>query len=196
MPARPRRPAPTRPTGRDQITGAVLDAAADLLAERGPSAVSLREIADRAGVNYGLVHRHFGTKDALVRAVMDREAADLAAHLTDAGHRGTPAVATLQRHDRHWRILARAALDGTDLAALQDDYPSIRPLVDHLVDAGRAPGRQLDARMAGAAIAAMNLGWVLFEPFLVEAAGLSGTSKRTRAEHLDRLTTTLARAVS
>jgi AcrR family transcriptional regulator len=172
------------------VSDAVLDAAAELLADRGPSAVSLREIAARAGVNYGLVHRHFGTKDALVRAVMAREAGALADALAASNRRRTPAVAAMQRHDRHWRILARAALDGTDLTTLQADYPSIRPLVDHLVARSDA-GTELDARMAGAAIAAMNLGWVLFEPFLVDAAGLSRTSAATRAAVLDELSARL-----
>src|SRR5262249_33272750 len=63
-----------RPTGRDQILDAVLDAAERLFASSGPADVSLRAIAAEAGVNYGLVHRHFGTKDALFDRLMQRYA--------------------------------------------------------------------------------------------------------------------------
>ena len=49
--------------------GAILRAAAELMAERSPSSVSLREVAARAGVNYGLIHRHYGTKDRLLVAL-------------------------------------------------------------------------------------------------------------------------------
>ena len=49
---------------------AVCKAAAELFAERGPAAVSSRDIAARAGVNYGLIHRHFGSRQELQRQVM------------------------------------------------------------------------------------------------------------------------------
>ena len=50
---------------------AVLESAADLFAERGPAATSIRDIAARSSVNHGLIHRHFGSKDGLVGAVLD-----------------------------------------------------------------------------------------------------------------------------
>lgn len=53
----------------DKPSGAILRAAAELMAEHSPSSVSLREIASRAGVNYGLIHRHYGTKDRLLVAL-------------------------------------------------------------------------------------------------------------------------------
>ena len=49
---------------------AVQAAAVELLAERGPREMTVRDVAERAGVNHALVHRHFGTKDALIRAVV------------------------------------------------------------------------------------------------------------------------------
>ncbi|MFD4430859.1 TetR/AcrR family transcriptional regulator [Nocardia sp. NPDC058497] len=64
----------------------VLAAAQRALAERGTT-VSLAEIARRAGVGAGTVHRHFPTKTDLLEAVMqqrvDRLAALAADHLTD-----------------------------------------------------------------------------------------------------------------
>jgi AcrR family transcriptional regulator len=50
----------------DDPSAAILRSAGELLARKSPSEVSLREIALHAGVNYGLIHRHFGTKDELV----------------------------------------------------------------------------------------------------------------------------------
>jgi AcrR family transcriptional regulator len=44
-----------------------MDAAAELVAERGWSAVTTRAVAERAGVNQALVHYHFGNMDALRR---------------------------------------------------------------------------------------------------------------------------------
>ncbi|WP_433375167.1 TetR/AcrR family transcriptional regulator [Actinoplanes sp. CA-142083] len=48
---------------------ALLDAAADLLDEGGPEAVTLREVGARAGVSRGAPYRHFADKDSLLTAV-------------------------------------------------------------------------------------------------------------------------------
>lgn len=51
----------------------ILDAARDLLSERGYALTSTRSIARRAGVRLSLVHYHFGGKQQLLAAVLDRE---------------------------------------------------------------------------------------------------------------------------
>ena len=51
---------------------ALLDAAESLFAERGFSAVSTRDIADRAGVNLGSIQYHFGSKSQLFIATVHR----------------------------------------------------------------------------------------------------------------------------
>ena len=61
-----------RPSGRDEILDAVLDAADRLFAKSSPTEVSLREIAREADVTYGLVHRHFGTKEDLIERLLQR----------------------------------------------------------------------------------------------------------------------------
>ena len=50
----------------------ILDAAERLFAERGVAGASLRAITRAAGVNLAAVHYHFGSKDALVNAVVRR----------------------------------------------------------------------------------------------------------------------------
>lgn len=51
---------------------ALLNAAESLFAERGFSAVSTRDIADRAGVNLGAIQYHFGSKSQLFIATVHR----------------------------------------------------------------------------------------------------------------------------
>ncbi|MFA5885240.1 MAG: TetR/AcrR family transcriptional regulator [Acidimicrobiia bacterium] len=50
----------------------LLDAAERLFAERGVDAVSVRAVNAAAGANVAAVHYHFGSKDALVEAVLRR----------------------------------------------------------------------------------------------------------------------------
>ena len=47
----------------------ILEAAQELCAERGYSGVRMREIAERAGINTGLLHYYFRKKEALFKAV-------------------------------------------------------------------------------------------------------------------------------
>ena len=56
----------------------LLDAAERLVGERGVDAVSLRAINAEAGSNVAAAHYHFGSKEALVRAVLDRRMTVLA----------------------------------------------------------------------------------------------------------------------
>lgn len=55
----------------------LLDAAERLFAERGLAQTSLRAITQEAGANLAAVNYHFGSKEALVRAVMHRRLAPL-----------------------------------------------------------------------------------------------------------------------
>lgn len=49
----------------------LLDAAFDLAAEGGASAMSVQAVADRSGISRGSVAWHFGSKDGLLVAVID-----------------------------------------------------------------------------------------------------------------------------
>lgn len=49
---------------------ALIDAAGELLAERGVGRVSTRAIAERAGENIGSIHYHFGSRDGLLKEVL------------------------------------------------------------------------------------------------------------------------------
>src|SRR5205807_2229410 len=64
--------AQARPRGRAEVREALLDAAQRLIADCGPTRVTLREIADEAGVNFGLVYQYLGTRESLLREVYQR----------------------------------------------------------------------------------------------------------------------------
>jgi AcrR family transcriptional regulator len=55
----------------------LLEAAERLIAERGLDATSVRAICAEAGANVAAVHYHYGSKDALVDAVLERRMAEL-----------------------------------------------------------------------------------------------------------------------
>lgn len=154
----------TGPVGRAAVVAAVTEAAADLFAERGPAATSIRDIAERAGVNHGLVFRHLGAKDKLVGAVLSYLGEQSGA-LAAAGQ----LTATDPRLRRHLTVLARCILDGYPVGELQEHFPVMAMLIENLrpqMDSDRAAG------LAVAHLAAFAMGWQLLEPFLRSAAGL------------------------
>jgi AcrR family transcriptional regulator len=55
-----------------ETTDRILDAAERLLSERGLAGVSLRAVTSAAGVNLAAVNYHFGSKEALVGALLRR----------------------------------------------------------------------------------------------------------------------------
>jgi TetR/AcrR family transcriptional regulator, repressor for neighboring sulfatase len=118
-----------RPRGGDEVSIALIEAAIELFAERGPAAVSVREIATRAGVNHGLVHRHFGSKEGLLSAVLQFLAEGLAGELRRG--RGSSAKRPLgprafrasRKHGAYWRILAHSILQGVGPVELQAKFP-------------------------------------------------------------------------
>src|SRR5438552_15403062 len=71
--------------GPDDVAESLLAAAFDLFSERGPANVSVRQVAQAAGVNPGLVHHYFPSKDDLVGAVLDRSATAITDALGRAG---------------------------------------------------------------------------------------------------------------
>jgi AcrR family transcriptional regulator len=153
------------PTGREEVAAAVLEAASDLFAERGPAATSIRDIAARSKVNHGLVFRHFGTKDQLVGAVLDH----LSQATTDLRLTGAPEAELLGAADRDMRVIARTLLDGYPVGKLQTQFPGMSLLLD-AVRPRHTDDRS--ARLAVANAAALQFGWRLFEPFLRASTGL------------------------
>ncbi|OBA58395.1 TetR family transcriptional regulator [Mycobacterium sp. 1100029.7] len=165
------------PTGRDEVTAAILDSAAEMFAERGPAAASIRDIAARAHVNHGLVFRHFGTKEKLVAAVLDHLAAKLTT-LTDGEASPEEIEAATSRQ---LRVIARALLDGFPAGKLQSSFPAAARLLD-----GIRPEHQSEesARLGAANAIALLLGWQLFEPFVRSATGLHDMPKEKLRESM------------
>lgn len=160
--------------GKEAAREALIEAAADLLAAEGD--VSVRAIAAKAGVNHGLVHHYFEGKEGLRTAVLDHLAAAQASRLRDVDLEDPVALARaamqVARDDhRFFRILARALLDGGVPRPLQSAYPVVRKLVASLEREGVEQARQHVAE--GIAVA---FGWMLFEPWIRAATGLSNAA--------------------
>lgn len=158
-----------RPYGRAEVVAAVVEAATELFAQRGPAAVSLREVAAAANVNLGLIHRHIGSKTDLLAAVLRARPG------MDPGGATTPAEGFARQVARGFSppaytvILVRAALDGYDLANLGVEFPDLGRWADVL----RGHLTPLDADIRVAFVVAMLLGWHAMGPVVLDVLGRS-----------------------
>lgn len=151
--------------GKDEVSAAVLQAAAELFAEKGPAATSIREVATRAGVNHGLLHRHFGSKRQLLAATL-QNLADSAASLRESG---APAAEIEAASEIQARVMVRSMLDGFPVEELQQRFPGMQAFLEQ-VQAHHEDDRT--ARLLAAHGMALQVGWGLMGPTLRVAFGL------------------------
>ena len=113
--------------GADHARQALLDAAIDLLAAHGPEGFSSREVAKAAGVNYGLIHYYFGSRNELLRQAIAREMDRWgAANPQVDALEWTPLLLGDPPPERAWRSLVHLALSWDQYSDVADDFPLMR----------------------------------------------------------------------
>jgi AcrR family transcriptional regulator len=120
----------------------LVDASLELLAERGPPAVTLREVARRAGVSHSAPYRHFSNRSALLAAAAARCLAELGACLSSARRAaGATASAQLEAMMRAYVEFAVSnpgrfrLMFGSDVQRKLADGPEAAVVVDQIVGA-------------------------------------------------------------
>jgi AcrR family transcriptional regulator len=184
---RPRRPSGAtrspRTPGPPNAAEKILASAVELFRERGPAAVSLREIARHAGVNYGLIHHYYGTKEGVLAAVF-RMSAERGERVLDDVADSATALAILAHDPRAFaRMLAFAVLESDSSQVFESETPGIRKLrelIEHewtQSAAGTLPPPStrtaFDPRVIAATSVLTVLGWSLLSSYLVPASGLA-----------------------
>ncbi|MCZ7524908.1 MAG: TetR/AcrR family transcriptional regulator [Acidimicrobiia bacterium] len=158
---------------------AVLDAATDLFGRQGPVATSVRDLAKAAGVNHALIFRHFGSKEGLLRSVMDRQvqivvprAREITSTRDDLYH----LARACRTESRYAWLIGRAVLDGYDPGSFRSSFPVVghlrQVLRREVAEGGASSSRVLDPDHALAGVLALALGSVIFERYLRAATGL------------------------
>lgn len=177
----------------EETKEALVDALVRLLRERALDRISVRDIAAEAGVNHGLVHRHFGSKQGLVRAAVERLSAEI-----HAGHAERPGMSAwtfsyLRERPELARVAARSCLDGPP-EIVEHAAPSperleaiVAPLRAMLQRMGLA--QAIDPHVLNGLATAALLGWFVFEPMLRHGFGLPADADDQLQAALARLDT-------
>ncbi|MFI6651297.1 TetR/AcrR family transcriptional regulator [Streptomyces sp. NPDC050529] len=152
---------------------ALLAAALDVIRTEGPAALSLRDLARRAGVSHAAPAHHFKDRIGLLTAIAAEGYglfADALADAPDLRERGVRYVRFATEHPAHFQVMFQPDLHRADdpdlLAAKERATAELRAGVTELPAAGRGD----DARLAGVAA------WSLAHGFatLLLSGNLSG----------------------
>jgi TetR/AcrR family transcriptional regulator, repressor for neighboring sulfatase len=163
---------------REEVGQALIDAAAELLAERSSGHVTVRDIAARADVNPTLIHRYFGTKRNLMHAAVDAAQRRLVASVDEMPNVIDGAYGVFHAVLAEKGLIAsfaRATLDGV-LDDLPRDNPGMTELINRFaaeLEGRGTPGRH-DPRIIVACLASAAMGYALFGEMIRRGAGLDG----------------------
>lgn len=167
---------------------ALLAAGRELLPVYGCSGLTVRQVADAAGVNIGMFHYHFRTREAFLRAAMQAAYEEMYSQLTVVTAKDASATANLRAAFRvlgrflqaNRALIARIladALGGEAIARdfLRDNFPRHLRMILALVTAGQAAGEmrpiaplQAFAFCAGALAMPVLIGGALAESDAVD----------------------------
>ena len=160
------------------------------MSKQGNTDVALREIAREANVNHGLVHRHFGTRQDVLIAALQRHSEIGADYLQDAANIDK-AIHKLWTHPNmaeSAKLMASALLGGVAPESIAEGH-ALRKL-EQLLQASDANANTIaspdETTARAVALSCLILGWGIFGNYFTAVAQDSNPEK-LRADVLDVL---------
>ncbi len=177
----PRRPVNGKQVRADRTRAMVIDETVRCVLEEGFGAASAKHITERAGVTWGVIQYHFGDRDGLLMAVVDRGFSDLLASLRDV----EPKLNSRSGRERTELVVnavADAFLSPTSIAALEiliatragrpdGDQRHLLELFSTLTDLGRYVAEGIEQERADAV---GNLMWTTLMGAMVAKMAVPG----------------------
>ncbi|MFF4270824.1 TetR/AcrR family transcriptional regulator [Streptomyces sp. NPDC001536] len=159
------KPASRRPYHHGDLRRAVLTAALDVIAADGPSTLSLRDLARRAGVSHAAPAHHFGDRTGLLTAIAAEGFGLLATALREAPdlkEAGVRYVRFAREHPAHFQVMfAPGLLRADDLElttaralagdALREAVSAVHPESGHSEGSRPQGSHGIEPRLAGVA---------------------------------------------
>jgi AcrR family transcriptional regulator len=188
---------PPRPSRN--LDRALLAAGRELLPHRGCSGLSIREVAEAAGVNLGMFHYHFKSREAFLKALLQSMYEEMFAQLTFQGAAGRDPLENLRAALRFMGRFVRAnrpvlarvladALCGDPVARqfLRANMPRHLGVMQALVAQAQKAGsiRPIAAQQALGLCAGAIAMPILFGGAIVEGGALGEAGSRALAETL------------
>lgn len=165
--------------GPEAVRKSLIDAAVQLMAMRSPRQISGRELAKHAGVNYGLIHHYFGSKDAVFAEAVSVATEEMGLRWDDDG------ILPVNTTDdaSSYRTFAKLEID---------EARSPMTALMHRIVRGQATAtgkneHDPDLLAQVALCAALQFGWGAFEEEIVAGLQEFGVERDTLRERVSEL---------
>ena len=164
--------------GRQNVEKKLIESAAVLVGSIGPNQLTIRDIADHAGVNHAQIHHYFGGKDGLLTATYKLLAFE---HIEQLQRRNV-SVDNLIREplgditNNYFKAIIRAVLDNRmDLVRVQVDSNLSMSLktLDQLVKLKNEKKPTAEMKAAIAIVMVVEFGLASMKPYIMEVLDIN-----------------------
>jgi AcrR family transcriptional regulator len=185
----------------------ILDAASHLIAARGYTATTVRDIATAAGMNLAMIHYYFGNKEGLYRAIFEEKVFAVQRLLADAANSEGTCRERLERfvcayarflcrHSHFARIIQQEMINGGAMfkeifrPQISRNYAMLRGIIEEGIRLGEF--RNVDPQLAPISVVGMIAFFIIAQPVISAVAGIvpdaEGFEARLAAHTIDMLT--------
>jgi AcrR family transcriptional regulator len=164
--------------GRQNVEKKLIESAAVLVGSIGPNQLTIRDIADHAGVNHAQIHHYFGGKDGLLTATYKLLAFE---HIEQLQRRNV-SVDNLIREplgditNNYFKGIIRAVLDNRmDLVRVQVDsnLSMSKKTLDQLVKLKNEKKPTAEMKAAIAIVMVVEFGLASMKPYIMEVLDIN-----------------------
>ena len=164
--------------GRKNVEKQLINSAAILVGSIGPNQLSIRDIADHAGVNHAQIHHYFGGKQGLLEATYKQLAFEHMEQLerrnVNPDNLGEEALSDIT--DNYFKAIIRAVLDDKmDLVRIQIDagYSMSRKTLAELTKLSGLKKPTAEIKAAVALVMALEFGLASMKDYIKEVLKIS-----------------------
>ena len=166
--------------GRTNVEKALINSASELVGSIGPNQLSIRDIAEHAGVNHAQIHHYFGGKQGLLEATYKQLAFEHVEQLKrrniGPGNLSTEPLSEIT--DNYFKALIRAVLDGQmDLVRVQvnSNLSMSKKVLTQLSDLMGVKKPTAEMKAAVALVMVVEFGLAAMKPYIQEVLDISNT---------------------
>ena len=164
--------------GRQNVEKKLIESAAVLVGSIGPNQLTIRDIADHAGVNHAQIHHYFGGKDGLLIATYKLLAFE---HVEQIQRRNVSPDNMIKEPlseitNNYFRAVIRAVLDNRmDLVRVQvdSDLSMSKKTLDQLVKLKNKKKPTAEMKAAIALIMVVEFGLASMKPYIMEVLDIN-----------------------
>ena len=164
--------------GRKNVERKLIRSAAELVGSIGPNQLSIRDIADHAGVNHAQIHHYFGGKQGLLESTYKQLAFEHMEQLerrnVNPDNLGEEPLSDIT--DNYFRAIIRAVLDKKmDLVRIQVDagYSMSRKTLAELTKLSGLKKPTAEIKAAVALVMALEFGFASMKDYIKEVLKIS-----------------------